>query len=122
MPDDAQQAANIIVEALRNKGYDAGIATTGFSPQWLHYDIKVMWYNLVIGSKKRNRSWLQVTWNKKEMTLAIFGHRYTSPPQMKARDLVEAHTFNLAEPDSLDKIVDLIEKTALEDKYSYPWI
>lgn len=109
------EITDIIINALRDKGFDCGVTDRSHVGQWYDFDIIPTWGSISIGSKRRNRSYLQVTWEKRTITFAIYGHRWEGQSY-------ESFTINLADPDSLSKIVDYILKVALEDKYKYPFI
>lgn len=113
----AIEAARIVITALKDRGYDAGLTDRTGTIQHKDFDISVHWGNLSIGSKARNRSWLQVTWDKRILMFLTYGRRYEGiayPDQVL--------TIDLAEPDSFNKIVDFIVRIANEDKYRYPFI
>lgn len=119
------EIANIIVMALRDRGYDAGIKDRTIANQWEDFDIIVLWSNLTIGSKRRNRSYLQVTWDKRIIKFSIFGRRWEMNNSITPSATIipdPAFEVNLADPNSLNKIVDFITKVAIEDKYGYPFL
>lgn len=109
----AIEIANIIVGALRERGFDAGISE--HTIKWQDFDITIFWNNLSIGSKRRNRSWLQAYWDRKIITLQIYGQRHPISED-------EHFIVNLADPQSLDDMVDFIIMISIQDKYSYPFI
>lgn len=109
------EVADIIINALRDRGFDVGIADRTHVGQWRDFDIIPHWSNLVIASKRRNRSYLEVTWDKRTLKFAIYGRRWEG-------QAYEVFTVDLADPDSLKKIVDYILQIAAEDKYQYPFI
>jgi len=121
IPDDIKELAYIIVTALRERGYDAGIAS--FGSEWKDFDIQLIPVNLSIGSKKRNRSWLQAYWHDKhEVLLQIYGHRYTIDHKCDPPSYLDAKLYNLADPDALGEMINHILKIAKEDFFQYPWI
>jgi hypothetical protein len=117
IPDDAREITHIIIESLRNRGYDAGQAVLGET--WQDFDIKPFRNRIVIGSKIHNRSYLTATWNKRILSLSIFGHRFSDDVVM-FKD--EFSFVDLADPLALNKLVDFIVKVVQEDKYHYPWL
>lgn len=120
IPDDAQEIAHIIIEALRNRNYDAGLSCLGDT--WQEFDIKPMPNKITIGSKVRNRSYLHATWDKRIIYLNIFGVRPSLYGELKYIDPYRPEGFNLADPTSLDKIVDHIIKISENDYYQFPWL
>ena len=112
----AEEVARVIISALKSRGYDAGLTDRTNTLQYYDFEITIHWNNLAIGSKRRNRSWLQVTWVGRVLIFLTYGRRWDSPFSH------ENLTIDLADPDSFNKIVDFIVAIADEDKYKYPFI
>ena len=112
-PAESIQTANIIVEALIARGYTAGVYSPCTDPVY-DFDIQAHTKNVVVGSRRRNRSYLSVSWHKKELVFEIFGRRWSPKGEYTLIDL--------ADPESMDEIVDLILKVATEDKFKYPFL
>lgn len=112
-PPDSVQAANIIVEALIARGFKAAIYVPLSEPKF-DFDIQVLFNNVVVASRNKNRSYLTVTWEKKELRFAVFGHRWGFGGDIS--------TIDLSNPQSMDQIADLILKVVTEDKYHYPFL
>jgi hypothetical protein len=113
----AVEVARTIIAALKSRGYDAGLTDRNNIINHAHFDVTIHWANISIGSKVRNRSWLQVTWDKSVLTFLIYGRRWEGVPFPN-----EILTIDLAHPDSFNKIVDFIVEISTEDKYRYPFI
>lgn len=111
----AEEVARIVIAALKNRGYNAGLTDRNNILQH-DFDVTIHWGNLSIGSKKKNRSWLHVTWEKRIITFNIYGRRWDAPYSD------ELLIVDMADPDSFNKIVDFIERISIEDKYRYPFI
>lgn len=115
-PPGDLQTANIIIEALRLAGWDAGIASS--DAEWKDFDINLYRGAIVVGSKKRNKSWLNVFYNKQTIMFRVIGHAYW-PNKTKFTD---SDNFNLANPDVLRDIANYIIDVVNNDWYHYPWI
>lgn len=113
------QTANIIIEALKQAGYDAGVASP--DNEWKDFDIKLYRGNIVVGSKKRNKTWLFVHYNKNIITFRIVGHQF-SPTKSGLLNGYDGDNFNLADPEALKKIANYIMTVVNNDWYKYPWI
>lgn len=111
IPDDTKELARIVIYALRDRGYDAGEAPVGC--WWKDYDIQVLWWNITIGSKIKNRSWLELSWKEKRIIkVAPYGQRFDGT----------ATFIDMADPNALTMLVDLIVRTSTEDVHKYPHI
>lgn len=119
-PADSVQAATIIVEALTLRGYKAAIYVPLSEPEF-DFDIQVLFNNVVVASRRKNRSYLTVTWEKKELRFAVFGHRWGFSKLDPKADY-DIAVIDLSNPQSMDQIADLILKVVTEDKYHYPFL
>lgn len=114
------QIVNIIIEALRQDGYDAGIASN--ESEWKDFDINMYrGGGIVIGSKKRNKTWLNVFYDKQTIMFRVIGHAYW-PNKARFSQSGDSDNFNLADPNALKNISNYIVDVVNNDWYHYPWI
>lgn len=113
----SEEIARIIIGALKSRNYDAGLTDRSGVLQHNDFDITIFWNNLHIGSKRRNRSYLQVTWDRRILTFVTYGRRWQAGPTPE-----DFKQIDLADPDSFNKIVDFIVSVADQDKFKYPFI